>query len=238
MKRVFAILLALAMVFALSACGGKDAPAPSGGQGSTAANQGGAGPESGAPTPDTQPPDDGDIVPEVDMSAILGGATDTVWGKQDEATKQAIIADAKNDGVDVSFGADGSMTVVDTDGSVMVQNPDGTWTYQDEDGGEAQIGGDWPDNEFTKLVPKPDFALTAASADDGGFTVAFTDATIEQMRDYAEKVKAAGFTADAQTEDQEVMGMVIYTYSASNADGYTVEIFSASGTSGMSISKP
>ena len=235
MKKALAILLALAMVFALSACGGKDNPAPSGSGGGNDAPLTREDP--GASQQTQAPETPGDTAPEVDMGAIMGGATDTVWGKQDEATKQAIIADAKEDGVDVSFGADGSMTVVDTDGSVMVQKPDGTWTYQDEDGGEAQLGGDWPENEFTKLVPKPDFALTGASADSEGFTVAFTDATIEQMREYAEAVKAAGFTVDAQTEDQEMMGMAVFTYSASNADGYTVEIFSAAGTSGMSISK-
>lgn len=224
MKKLLSLALALVVALSLVACGGGNDPAPNGGG-----------------QPDAQQTDPGASqqaqAPDVDMGAIMSGATDTVWGKQDEATKQAIIAEAKEDGVDVSFGADGSMTVVDTDGSVTVQKPDGTWTFQDEEGGEAQLGGDWPDNEFTKLVPKPNFDLMGAGTDSEGFTVAFLDVSIEQMRDYAEKVKAAGFTVDAQTEDQEVMGMVIYSYSASNADGYMVEIFSASGTSGMSISK-
>ena len=68
--------------------------------------------------------------------------------------------------------------------------------------------------------------------------MAFSDASIEQMREYAEQVKAAGFDQNITTEDQEVMGMVIYSFSASNADGYTVEIFSASGTSGITITAP
>ena len=54
----------------------------------------------------------------------------------------------------------------------------------------------------------------------------------------AEQGKAAGFDQNITTEDQEVMGMVIYSFSASNADGYTVEIFSASGTSGITITAP
>ena len=40
-----------------------------------------------------------------------------------------------------------------------------------------------------------------------------------------------------EVEDQEVMGMVIYSFTAENADGYTVEITSANGTSSLSISK-
>ena len=48
--------------------------------------------------------------------------------------------------------------------------------------------------------------------------MAFSDASIEQMREYAEQVKAAGFDQNITTEDQEVMGMVIYSFSASNAE--------------------
>ena len=119
--------------------------------------------------------------------------------------------------MDVEFGADGSTTFKDKDGSEVVQKADGTWTVKDPDGGEGQLGGSWPDNEFTKLVPKPDFALGAAAGDSQEFSVVFMNATIEQMRGYTDKVKAAGFTVGAEVEDQELMGMVVYTYSASNA---------------------
>ena len=174
-----------------------------------------------------------------DFSAIMAGngGTDTVWGMQDPAARQQIIDAAKADGFDVSFGADGSMTVKDKDGTVFVQSTDGTWTMQGEDGQTAQLGGNWPDNEFTKLVPKPNFDVMGASSDDGSFTVAFTSATIEQIKDYAAKVKAAGFNINEEVEDQEVMGMVIYSFTAENADGYTVEITSANGTSALTISK-
>ncbi len=119
----------------------------------------------------------------------------------------------------MSFGTDGSMTVVDTDGTTMVQKPDGTWTIKDAEGNEGQVGGDWPNNEFTKLVPKPDFELYAASGDDTFFTVAFTNATIEGIRAYAEKLKAAGFTVDPEVMDTEMMGMTVYNYIASNGKG-------------------
>lgn len=224
MKKWFTVLLAVLLVCSLAACGEKpndDSLKRPGTSGSDSAQGGNT--ES----------------PEVDFGAILAGngGTDTVYGKQDAAAKQRIIDAGKEEGLDVSFGADGSMTVKDEDGTEIVQKADGTWTVKTAEGGEGQLGGDWPDNEFTKLVPKPDFALTAANTTAEEFTVAFSDATVEQMRAYTEKVKAAGFTADAETEDQELMGMVIYTYSASNASGYRIEIFSTSGTSGLTISK-
>ena len=80
----------------------------------------------------------------------------------------------------------------------------------------------------TKVKPK---------TETDSFTVAFKSATVEQIRDYVTKVKAAGFNIDEEVEDQEVMGMVVYSFTAENADGYTVEITSANGTSSLSISK-
>ena len=236
-SKLFALLLTLTLVFTLAACGNSNNNDPSGSQQGTNAplNR-----EDDTSSTDNQGGENSTVNPEdIDFAAIMAGngATDVVWGKQDEATKQAIIADAKKDGVDVSFGADGSMTIVDPDGTTMVQKPDGTWVVKDADGGEGQIGGDWPDNEFTKLIPKPDFELFVANTETDSFSVAFTSATIEQIRAYAAKVKAAGFNINEEVKDQEIMGMVIYSFTAENADGYTVEITSANGTSALTISK-
>ena len=231
MKKILAIMLAAMMVFALAACGDNNTTDPD--KDSPGVSQSGENNEDQGGENSTVNPED------IDFAAIMAGngATDVVWGKQDEATKQAIIAAAKKDGVDVSFGADGSMTVVDTDGTTIVQKPDGNWVVKDADGGEGQLGGDWPDNEFTKLIPKPDFELFAANTETDSFSVAFMSATIEQIKDYAAKVKAAGFNINEEVEDQEIMGMVIYSFTAKNADGYTIEITSANGTSSLSISK-
>ena len=241
LTKLLALLLALTLVFTLAACGNGNNDDPSGSQQGTNAplnreddtssteNQGGT--QSGNNNPSN--------VGDIDIGSIMSGngSTDTVYGQLDEASKQQIISDLESEGYDVSFGTDGSMTIVDPDGTTMVQKPDGTWVVKDEDGGEGQIGGDWPDNEFTKLIPKPDFELFAANTETDSFSVAFMSATIEQIKDYAAKVKAAGFNINEEVEDQEVMGMVIYSFTAENADGYTVEITSANGTSSLSISK-
>ena len=235
--KLFALLLALTLVFTLAACGNGNNDDPSGSQQGTNTplnreddtsstdNQGG----------ENNPSNAGNI----DIGSIMSGngSTDTIYGQLDEASKQQIISDLAKDGYEASFGADGSMTIVDPDGTTMVQKPDGTWVVKDADGGEGQIGGDWPDNEFTKLIPKPDFELFAANTETDSFSVAFTSATIEQIRAYAAKVKAAGFNINEEVEDQEVMGMVIYSFTAENADGYTIEITSANGTSSITISK-
>ena len=232
LTKLLALLLTLTLVFTLVACGNSNNNDPSGSQQGTNAplnreddtsstnNQGGT--QSGNNDPSN--------VGNIDIGSITSGngSTDTIYGQLDEASKQQIISDLAKDGYEASFGADGSMTIVD---------PDGTWVVKDEDGGEGQIGGDWPDNEFTKLIPKPDFELFAANTETDSFSVAFMSATIEQIKDYAAKVKVAGFNINEEVEDQEVMGMVIYSFTAENADGYTVEITSANGTSSLSISK-
>ena len=232
MKKILLLLLSVVLVFSLVACGNEENPDPSGSENPGVSQSGENNEDQGGENSTVNPED-------IDFAAIMAGngATEVIWGKQDEATKQAIIADAKKDGVDVSFGADGSMTVVDTDGTTMIQNPDGTWKIKDADGNEGQVGGDWPDNEFTKLVPKPEFEFLAANTDANSFSVVFTSATIEQIKDYATKLKAAGFNINEEVEDQEMMGMVIYSFTAENADGYTVSLTFVNDNSGLEISK-
>ena len=229
MKKLLILMLALLLAFSLVACDSGDDPnndnplnrdpgtSQSGNQGGT---QGGA--------------TSGDV-----GSMISGiGSSTALYSDMDAESKQAFIAEGARQGLDISFGADGSTTIVDTtDGTTLIQKPDGNWVFSDGQGGEGQIGGNWPDNEYTKLVPKPSFELYAAVIEGETFSVMFTNATIEQIKAYAEQVKAAGFNLNEELTDQNVMGMVIYSFAAENADGYSVEIFSASGSSGMSIDK-
>ena len=228
-------MLSLLLVFSLVACDSGDNPNPSGTNNnddslnrdpgiSQSGNQGGT--QGGATS--------GDV-----GSMISGiGSSTALYSDMDAASKQAFIAEGARQGLDISFGADGSTTIVDTtDGTTLIQKPDGNWVFSDGQGGEGQIGGNWPDNEYTKLVPKPSFELYAAVIEDETFSVMFTNATIEQIKAYAEQVKAAGFNLNEELTDENVMGMVIYSFAAENADGYSVEVFSASGTTGLRISK-
>ena len=235
MKKLLILMLALLLAFSLVACDSGDNPNnddplnrdPGTSQNGGENNNGTQGGTQGGAT-------SGDV-----GSMISGiGSSTALYSDMDAASKQAFIAEGARQGLDISFGADGSTTIVDTtDGTTLIQKPDGTWVVKDADGGEGQIGGDWPDNEFTKLVPKPSFELYAAAVDGDTFSVLFTNATIEQLKAYADQVKAAGFNLNEELTDENVMGMVIYSFAAENADGYSVEVFSASGTTGLRISK-
>lgn len=217
MKKLLAILLAAMMVFVLAACGSPTAP------------------EEGLPNLTDILGEDGIL----DLDEILNGngAQDILYGELDPATQQAIIDAAKQDGVNIAFGSDGNMIVEDADGSVIVQQPDGSWVTQDGNGGTAQLGGKWPDNEYTKQIPKPDMELFAVSTDDYGFSATFLSATLDQARDYAAELKAAGFTKNATTEDYSAMGMEMYVFTATNGAGYTAEVTFVSGAASLTISK-
>ncbi len=232
MKKLLTLILALAVVLSLAACGagGNDI----GGASSTADTTDtpltrpseSSSPQSSEPvqnTPDT--PDLGAILSGAGGSALISG--------YDEATKQAFIDDAKADGYDVTFEPDGSMRMEDTQsGDVIIQKPDGTWAVEAAgDGGDIDVdfGGNWPDNEFTRLVPKPEFNISFSNSSEYEFTAMLDGVDAEKMKEYVEKVKDSGFTQGAVTNDQEVMGTVIYAYTAKNADGYTISVASISG---------
>jgi uncharacterized protein YxeA len=220
MKKALFIILALALIVTMAACGGNDTNnTPSGNTPDT--SQGG----------NTNVPDN---VP--DLAGAIGGT-----GKLsdfDAATRQKMIDEARAEGGDLEFKADGSVVYTDPDGGKVIQKADGTWVWENENGNQGQMGGDWPDNEFTKLLPKPDFALTAANTSSNDFSVAFTGVTVEQVKDYVEQVKAKGFTVNPDLQDENMMGIVVYTYEAKNADGYKVTITFAAGTTGLEIRKP
>lgn len=219
MKRLFAILLALAMVFALSACGGKDDPAPSGG------SQGGNAPltredpsaQSSTPTPDAQTPVT-DPAGGYDPGADLQEQIDSL-NRNNLTPEQitAIEADAKEGGYEVQWEADGSMSIKDGDATLTTS-------------------GDWPDNEFTKLIPAPKVGtIGAAQVSESDCTIIMTW-TAEEAKEYAAQVKDVGF--DQDVEEQDMAGMGVYAFSGFNADGVEVSVSFMSGTGGISIFNP
>ena len=243
MKRRLGLLLVAMLVLSLVACGKGSGDASSQAQGKTDAplerednskkseaneSKSAAEEKSGEAT---------SAESSISSFSDIQSATDIIWGKQDTISRQEIIDMAKAEGIEVSFGADGSMTMVDQDGSVLIQNPDGSWTVQEEDGSTSQLGGSWPSNEFTALIPDPGFAILGLSASEDEFTAAFQNASVDDIKAYAEKIKAKGFTVDPEEQDREVAGMTIYTYEAYNDDGYYAKVFYTSGTSGVTVSK-
>ena len=223
MKKILAFLLILIMVFSLAACGNKDDNPSGDGENNPDNSHNGEDNNNGGNTDS--------------LLAGIGSST-VIYGQMDEASKQQLVMEGKAEGIDISFGADGSTTFVDNeDGTVVVQKPDGSWVFNDAEGGEGQFGGNWPDNEYTRLLPAPGFELYASYVEGESFVATFTSVTVEQIKAYVEQVKAAGFNVNETVEDQEIAGMVIYSFTAENANGYTVEIGYVNGTSSLTISK-
>ncbi|MDR1765795.1 MAG: hypothetical protein LBR77_06865 [Lachnospiraceae bacterium] len=88
-------------------------------------------------------------------------------------------------------------------------------------GGETAEDKSWPDNKFTRLVPKPDFELGEydASKIALGFFVPVLETDLDAIKAYVEQVKSAGFTVNAETTEREDTSAGIYNYRAKNAAG-------------------
>jgi hypothetical protein len=103
---------------------------------------------------------------------------------------------------------------------------------------EATATGNWPANEFTKQVSKPDIAIKAAgivkTKNSEMFSLTFADGTTkEQINSYVEKVKSEGFTKNISESDDSTS----YTFSARNEAEYSVVVMWMPSTAGLMISK-
>lgn len=101
------------------------------------------------------------------------------------------------------------------------------------------VSSDWPENEFTKLVPKPENVKIMGNkkVDNAyyiGHSVVVKGWSKENCKAYVEKLKAAGFTKpiagmkDVITNDKETM----FSFDALNADGVHASV-GIMGSNGM-----
>ena len=112
----------------------------------------------------------------------------------------------------------------------------------DGEGGNSEVpfnpgqifGTGWPENEFTKQVPRPKFETSIGVVEDYSCSI-LTGASVTQLKDYVKDLRKAGFDKNDNTEDQVFFGMQVYSYSASNGRGYGVEITYAMGMSTITI---
>ena len=82
-------------------------------------------------------------------------------------------------------------------------------------------GNKWPDNEYTKLLPKPEITVSSASvgtfADGETFAANFASGTTrEQFKAYIEQLKASGFTVKVEVDTDSTYG------GTADKDGYHV----------------
>ena len=114
-------------------------------------------------------------------------------------------------------------------------------TSEDEgyetDPGDAKILNRWPEDEFGRTLPEPDFEVSMLVEDEESLTFVTSLDDISKAKAYAEKVKAAGFTVDAEENSQSIAGITMYYYSASNGKGFSVDITFAGGSLTAVLSK-
>jgi len=97
----------------------------------------------------------------------------------------------------------------------------------------------WPTTGLAKKLPEPTFGQLAGVTDTPDeFCAALVDVTQNDLRDYIGQVKRAGFTVNAETSDQECMGVEMYTYSAGNADGLVFTLTGTAGTCTITLTAP
>ena len=90
----------------------------------------------------------------------------------------------------------------------------------------------WPDNDYTKLIPTPDVGGKVLSSGENGslFSIELKWSK-DQGLAYAKQLQDAGFGDDC-VEKYESSGFIKYT-----ANGVTVELMDVYGTAGLTITK-
>lgn len=98
----------------------------------------------------------------------------------------------------------------------------------------------WPDNEFTRHIPQPDFPInvTGSGADKDDFVVVFKGADVDRIKAYVEKLKESGFNLRQDVEEYRVGGVTFYSFEAENEEGYEIEVFSVKSRAGLTLEKP
>jgi predicted small lipoprotein YifL len=243
MKRILAFLLVSALVFTLAACGksgtdnsGDDAPLTRSDSPNQSQTPGGDESEEGGAS--------GIITgPAVSLESVLtyietGDTSAFDPTKLSEADKQALKQSVENAGGKIVYGADGSIDITGSDSTRIIIHPDGTYEGTDSDGNpfSYQDMHSWPDTELGRAVPEPDCGISLVNEEDGVLEALVSADTPDQVKAYAAKLKAAGFTEDIEETDMLDYGM--YSFSAVNADRIKVDVtyVDMAGTKGCTVS--
>ncbi|MBR4768863.1 MAG: hypothetical protein IK088_07795 [Lachnospiraceae bacterium] len=144
---------------------------------------------------------------------------------EDKAEYDAMMQELEN------FDADAYQKEIDE----MLQEMQGFEDYEpdsdeDEDPDAPSMLEKWPDSALGRQVPTPPFTDAIITESDDSITLLKMGATIEEVKDYVSKLKAAGFTIDMTDNEQTVAGFSIYTFMAENAAGYYAKLTFSAGT--------
>lgn len=141
-----------------------------------------------------------------------------------EDEKKSYAEEMAKEGIIVTYNDDRSTTLQYEDGTTVVQTPDGNFTMVGENGEFGQIGGSWPENEYTKLVSEPQSGtLLTATIDSAGFSAIYSGCDISYALTYADIVKNLGFNLDVVSDDS-MYDSGVYSFTGSNKNGDTVSV--------------
>lgn len=103
--------------------------------------------------------------------------------------------------------------------------------------GDSQMLNEWPDNELTRQVPRPDFKDPMIVADSESVTLMAMNSSLDEAKAYASRLRAAGFTRDVNENTQSIAGYTIYSFYAMNSKGYSVSLSFTNGMTTLNLSK-
>lgn len=105
------------------------------------------------------------------------------------------------------------------------------------------VSSDWPENEYTKLVPEPESVkITGNQAVDNvyyaGHQVVTSGWSVSDCKAYAERVKKAGFTSPGSGSDVVIQDDgTTYSFCAKNSNGMIVSLYTDGSHGAISIEK-
>ena len=115
------------------------------------------------------------------------------------------------------------------------------WRTDLKGGAYGQFSGEWPDDRYTRRIPKPDMQLSFAGISKKGnsFSAMFKNdaGNVIRMKNYAERLRERGFTISAK--EFESPDQKSYGYHARNSAGYLVRVScSTPGPCGLILHEP
>lgn len=99
------------------------------------------------------------------------------------------------------------------------------------------ITHDWPDSALGRAVPAPGFPGMTVVESGESISAISAETSEAAVKAYVSRLKAAGFTVNADENEQSVAGYTIYSFSASDKNGVFVTIQFIQGTTSFSVTK-
>jgi hypothetical protein len=141
-----------------------------------------------------------------------------------ESKSRVINSDGSANPAGEEFSISGERGAAPGKGKLRLEKK-GPWSHET---GSAQFSGEWPDNEYTRRIPRPDIPFNLATVDPKrhrlGVLFKKNDGVFNAMKGYVEKLKAHGYTNNAESKEKTANGQPFFSYSAYDGAGYLVQV--------------